>query len=248
MKEGHTASEISRDFVYAERPQQSPGWQLVRDIAETIALTLLMFLVIRLAVQDFQVEGYSMLPTLHDQQFVLVDKLSYFFGAPQRGDVIVFEYPHDHTQNYIKRIIGLPGDRIAVAADGTVSVNGVTLTEPYVNDLDNPYGDVTRVLGAHQFFVLGDNRGASSDSRDWGVVDRSEITGKASLIYWPLSALHFLPNENMVFAHVATAPSTVNVIALEAPNAQSDPLSLHLFLMLVPLAGALIATKSYLRH
>jgi signal peptidase I len=208
-KGGAMASDLSRDFDYAERPKHSPTWQLARDIGETIILTLIMFLVIRLAVQDFQVDGTSMEPTLQDRQFVLVDKLTYTFNAPQRGDVIVFEYPRDHHQNYIKRIIGIPGDKVYVAQNGTVSVNGVTLSEPYTNPSDNPYADHAPVtLDPNTYFVLGDNRGFSSDSRDWGSVSRGEIIGKATLVYWPLNVLHFLPNEQTVYSQVAVAPST----------------------------------------
>lgn len=203
------AADVSRDFEYAEKPKRSPGTQLAIDIGETIILTVLMFLVIRLAVQDFQVDGTSMVPTLQNNQFVLVDKLTYTFGQPSRGDVIVFEFPLNHQDDYIKRVIGLPGDRVYVSDNGQVSVNSVVLNEPYVNNLDNPYGEKSYVVGKDQYFVLGDNRGFSSDSRDWGLVNRSEIIGKATLVYWPVSVLHFLPNEQQVYAHVPQSTSSI---------------------------------------
>ena len=204
-------SDIVRDFAYEEKSRISPAWQLAIDIGETIILTVVMFFIIRLAVQNYQVDGTSMLPTLQNNQFVLVDKLTYVFSAPQRGDVIVFIYPNNHTLNYVKRIIGLPGDHVVVAQDGKVSVNGTVINEPYVNDLDNslyydehsPYLDVT--LAPHQYYVLGDNRGGSSDSRDWGPVPQNDIIGKASFVYWPFSAMHFLQNEHPVFASVPSA-------------------------------------------
>ena len=231
------ASDISREFEYSEEPKHSTNWQLLRDVGETIILTLLMFLVIRLAVQDFQVDGTSMVPTLQNTQFVLVDKLSYYFGSPQRGDVIVFEFPLDHTQNFVKRIVGVPGDRIDISAAGQVSVNGVPIQEPYVNDLDNPQGSITRIIGPDQYYVLGDNRGGSYDSRYWGIVHRNEIIGKASLVYWPLSAFHLLPDAHYVFARVSPAGSTSPV--------ESDPLA-GTFIFVLPVMIAVGARGRYL--
>lgn len=241
------SSNVSREFEYAEEPKQSSGWQLARDIGETIVLTLLMFLVIRLAVQDFQVDGFSMVPTLQDRQFVLVDKLTYFFSSPQRGDVIVFEYPRDHTQNYIKRIIGLPGDHVYVdSKTGQVSVNGTAINEPYVNNLGNPYGEVTLVLGANQYFVLGDNRAYSSDSRDWGPVKRSEIIGKASLVYWPFSALHFLPNERTIFTNITQGGNSNALDNKAVPT--TDPLAGLSFIVLLPFALTAAEARKLLRR
>ena len=222
-----TVSDIARDFAYEEKPRISPTWQLVIDIGETVILTVVMFFIIRLAVQDYQVDGTSMLPTLQNNQFVLVDKLTYVFSAPERGDVIVFIYPNNHTLNYVKRIIGLPGDHVVVAQDGKVSVNGTVINEPYVNDLDNslyfdehsPYLDIT--LAPHQYYVLGDNRGGSSDSRDWGPVPQNDIIGKAALVYWPFSAMHFLQNEHPVFTGVPLADTGAQPLhALAASNGE----------------------------
>ncbi|SRR5579884_1152979 len=231
------ASDISREFEYSEEPKHSANWQILRDVGETIILTLLMFLVIRLAVQDFQVDGYSMVPTLQNTQFVLVDKLSYFFGSPQRGDIIVFEFPLDHSQNFVKRIIGVPGDRIDITAAGQVSVNGVPIQEPYVNDLDNPQGNITRILGPNQYYVLGDNRGGSYDSRYWGAVRRDEIIGKASLVYWPLSAFHLLSDAHNVFARVSPEGNTSPL--------EGDPLA-GTFVFILPVMVAVGARGRYL--
>jgi signal peptidase I len=226
------SNDIARDFEYEDK-KPSPYWQLIRDVGETIILTLIMFLVIRLAVQDYQVDGMSMVPTLQDRQFVLVDKLSYSFGAPQRGDVIVFEYPKDHTQNYIKRIIGLPGDNVYVSPEGRVSVNGIVLTEPYISGYANPYPDHQPwVVAPDTYFVLGDNRGASSDSREWGLVNRSEIIGKASLIYWPLAAVHFLPDEQGVYSSVPPGKSLSSSLP-DATHPVND-VSLVSIMVLVP--------------
>jgi signal peptidase I len=176
--------------------------RMVREVLETITLTILMFMVFRFAVQNYRVDGHSMAPTLQDQQYILVDKAAYLFHPPQRGDIIVFAYPVDPTQDYVKRIIGIPGDRVQVDQNGVVSVNGVKLNEPYISASPDPYAPTNMVLRADQYFVLGDNRGDSSDSRVWGPVPRQNIIGKASVVYWPLTALHFIPGESAVFGAV----------------------------------------------
>src|SRR5947199_607862 len=107
-------------------------YRLVREVIETIVLTILMFLVIRLAVQNFNIDGHSMEPSLHDKELILVDKWSYLFHAPARGDVIVFVAPPHPDQDYIKRIVAVPGDTITIR-DTMVIVDGVTLKETYVD-------------------------------------------------------------------------------------------------------------------
>ncbi len=181
-------------------------YRLIREIIETITLTILMFLIIRFAVQNFRVDGMSMEPTLHNGEYILVNKAAYIFHAPQRGDVIVFEYPGDLQVDYIKRIISIPGDTISVV--GTkVTVDGVTLNEPYINpnDISNPFPPITnRVVGANEYFVMGDNRGNSSDSRQWGFVPQQNIIGEATFVYYPFNEGNFglLGNFSSVFAAV----------------------------------------------
>ena len=236
-------SDLSREFAYEEKPRISPQLQLVIDIGETIILTVVMFFVIKLAVQDYQVDGTSMVPTLQNYQYVLVDKITYDFGKPARGDIIVFEFPLDRSKNYIKRVIGLPGDHVMIDDAGQVSVNGVSISEPYVNDLDNSrYGMRDVVLGANEYYVLGDNRGGSSDSREWGVVPRSDIIGRATLVYWPLAQIHFLPDGHPPFNGVPASGSTV------VPNRSGDavvdqaatPFSALLLLSLTPLSAFVV--------
>ncbi|MBO0793297.1 MAG: signal peptidase I, partial [Ktedonobacteraceae bacterium] len=146
-------------------------YRLVREIIETIVLTILMFLIIRLAVQNFNVDGMSMEPNLHDKELILVDKWSYRFHAPNRGDVIVFVAPPNPAQDYVKRIIGMPGDIITIQ-DTTVFVNGKQLAEPYIDPArqGNPYAAIHPITNMKvppgAYFVLGDNRNGSSDSRD----------------------------------------------------------------------------------
>ncbi len=173
---------------------------LIREIIETIALTLLIFLVIRFAAQSFRVDGESMEPGLHTDEFVIVDKMSYLFQSPQRGDVIVFHYPLDTSKDFIKRIIGLPGDTIRITGSSVI-VDGQTLHEPYIS-LPFNFESKTLKLGSDQFFVMGDNRDNSLDSRSWGPLGRSYIIGKAVAVYWPVNDLELINTYSSVFAAI----------------------------------------------
>ena len=186
-------------------------YRLVREVIETIVLTVLMFLVIRLAVQNFNIDGHSMEPTLHNTELVLVDKWTYRFHTPARGDVIVFHAPPQPTQDYIKRIIGLPGDVITVQ-NTSVYVNGKLLTEFYVKPQNqgNPYPPITNlIIPQHDYFVLGDNRMGSSDSRDWGCVPQQSIIGRAAIVYWPLGQDNdgLLPNVTSAYDSIPASPA-----------------------------------------
>jgi signal peptidase I len=179
-------------------------WRLAREIIETIVLTVLMFVIINLAVQNYDVDGLSMEPTLHNQERIMVDKVSYRFHSPTRGDVIVFIAPPHPDLNYVKRIVGLPGDVITIKKT-TVILNGVTLAEPYVDPKrqGNPYPDVVNQrIPDNKYFVMGDDRVDSSDSRDWGFLPRDNIIGRAALVYWPLGQDNngFLANVTSVYA------------------------------------------------
>jgi signal peptidase I len=183
-------------------------YRLVREVIETVVLTILMFLVIRLAVQNFNIEGMSMEPSLHDKELILVDKWTYLFHAPARGDVVVFVAPPHPDQDYIKRVIAIPGDILTIR-DTTVIVDGVTLKETYVDPHRQGnvyvYKPVSNfVIPANEYFVMGDNRIGSSDSRDWGLLPRGNIIGRAALVYWPLGEGNdgFLPNVASVFDKV----------------------------------------------
>jgi signal peptidase I len=197
-----SAQEEREDYAYEDEQGEHRNFRLLLEVLETAVLTLLLFMVVRLAVQNFQVQGPSMMPTLQNSEYILVDKAVYYLHAPQRGDIIVFVAPPDPSTDYVKRVIGVPGDTVRVAPNGVVSVDGVALNEPYVADLDNPYPPNTWKLSANQYFVMGDNRGDSSDSRAWGPVPRQNIIGKASMVYWPYSDIHVLPNWANVFASV----------------------------------------------
>src|SRR5437763_15713427 len=127
----------------------------IRDILETVLLTLVIFLAVRLAVQNFRVEGSSMEPTLHTNEYLLVNKVPYVVGQPQRGDIVVLRFPLDTRRDFIKRIVGLPGEQVEVKG-GSVYVNGQALVEPYI--LQPPaYIYPPTTMPPAQFFVLGDN-------------------------------------------------------------------------------------------
>jgi signal peptidase I len=155
----------------------------VRDLV--VSVTVSAFIIIFL-YQPVRVEGTSMLPVLEDQDRLFINKIAYRVGDIHQGDVVVFQYPRDHTKSYIKRVIALPGDRIRIS-EGEVYVNGKALPEPYVpgrfaDDRSLP----ETVLRANEYFVMGDHRSISSDSRDFGPVDRELIYGKAVFVYWPM--------------------------------------------------------------
>lgn len=173
---------------------------LAREIVETLALTLVIFLVIHFTIQNYQVDGTSMESSLHNSQYVLVNKQAYLFQQPARGDVIVFVFPQDTTKDLIKRVIGLPGDTI-VTTSSTVQVDGVILNEPYVKV---PYNLEGRqwVVPPNNYFVMGDNRQFSDNSRYWGFVPKSYIIGKAVMIYWPISNWQFINTYSSVFTAI----------------------------------------------
>lgn len=175
--------------------------RLAREIIETIAVTLLVFLVVRFAVQSFRVDGPSMEPGLHTNEFVLVDKIAYLFSTPRRGDVIVFHYPLDTSTDFIKRVIGLPGDTIQTTSTEVI-VDGQVLHEPYISRPFN-FGSSAWKLGPDQYFVMGDNRDNSLDSRTWGPLDKSYIIGKAAVVYWPVSNWELINTFSSVFAAIS---------------------------------------------
>jgi signal peptidase I len=161
----------------------------LRDLVLSV---LLAFIVIVFLYQPVQVEGTSMMPRLENHERIFINKFVYRFEPIKRGDVVVFWYPLDTSKSYIKRVIGLPGEWVTVQ-DGRVLVNGKSLAEPYVppSYLDRQSYPPVRVEPGH-YFVLGDHRGSSNDSRVWGTVEQRYIYGKAAFVYWPLSQMGFV--------------------------------------------------------
>jgi signal peptidase I len=166
------------------------GWALIlywlRDLGVSVALAAVVILFL---YQPVKVEGTSMMPALADQERIFINKFSYRFGSIERGDLVVFWFPADTSKSYIKRVIGLPGDTVEIV-NGEVRVNGQPIEEPYVPGEYRDHGTMppVRVPPAH-YFVLGDHRSSSNDSRSWGTVHRSFIYGKAVFVYWPLERL-----------------------------------------------------------
>ncbi len=183
----------------ADEHEQQPTtssflWELVRIII--IAFVLMVGFRIFVA-EPFVVSGSSMVPNFHNKEYLVVDKIGYRLHEPVRGDVIVFKYPKDTSQYFIKRIIGLPGERVQID-DGKVVIfnsqhpDGVTLEEPYLPSNGSTFGKTDIVtLGSDEYYVLGDNRLASSDSRVWGILPKHNIVGRAWFRAFPLSEFGF---------------------------------------------------------
>ncbi len=161
------------------------------ELGKIVLIALAIIVPVRyFLVQPFYVKGASMEPTFHDHEYLLIDEITYRFSDPGRGDIVVLRYPRDPSQFFIKRIIGLPGERVEVQ-DGSViiydanNLNGFTLTESYLVSNLETYGDSTTTVGSDEFFVMGDNRTASLDSRSFGTVQRKYLVGRAWLRIWP---------------------------------------------------------------
>ena len=164
----------------------------VREIVITLVIVLVVFFAFHTALQSFRVDGSSMETSFHHGQYLLVNKLVYRFGSPDRGDVIIFKRPGGGSTPYVKRVVGLPGERVEVK-DGGVFINGCLLEEP---DYIPPtvQGSGTVVLQEDEYYVLGDNRAHSSDSRFWGAVPEENIIGKVWFSYWPVGHWGFSPS------------------------------------------------------
>jgi signal peptidase I len=154
-----------------------------RDLFISVAIS--MFIILFL-YQPVRVEGTSMLPMLQDQDRLFINKFAYRFEDIHRGDVVVFLYPQDHSKSYIKRVIALPGDDLRID-HGTVWVNGLALTENYVPiKYEDDRSQPEMIIPKGEYFVMGDHRSISSDSRDFGPVARPLIYGRAAFVYWPM--------------------------------------------------------------
>ena len=179
---------------------------LFRELIETIILGGLIFTLIQATVQNYQVEGSSMVPTLMPGECVLTNKMTYSYfdsggyfqqigkssshqnnkvfllGAPKRGDIVVFKYPYDLSRHFVKRVIATPGDQITIE-NGIVSVNKEVIYEPYINAQSSTSNMAPLILHAEEYFVLGDNRQSSNDSRAWGPIKNEHIVGSHWLSY-----------------------------------------------------------------
>jgi signal peptidase I len=177
--------ETQSETQYQPEPvlEQPANWKrFFLDILETIILAVVLYFGINAVSARVRVDGFSMRPTLQDGEYILVNKLAYKTGEPARGDIIVFVFPVNPQEDLIKRVIGLPGETVAVH-NGGVSVNGVPLAEPYI--ASPPAYDGDWIVPEGQLFVLGDNRNDSRDSHQWQFLPIENVIGKAVLIYWP---------------------------------------------------------------
>lgn len=176
-------------------PEKNPSvGSFLWELSRIVVIAFIIMVGFRFFVAEpFIVSGSSMVPNYHNREYLVVNKMSYRFNEPARGDVIVFKYPKDTSQYFIKRVIGLPGEKVKVE-NGKVFIyneqnpEGKSLNEEYLSNQDITFGKNDIVtLGSDEFFVLGDNRLASSDSRVWGVLPRHDIVGTAWLRVFPLN-------------------------------------------------------------
>ncbi len=172
----------------ASEPVKPPRFQSIVDLLHDLAIAVVVcVLLITYVVQAFKVQGTSMSPELRDGERILVNKFLYYFGDIARGDVVVFWYPEDPELSFIKRVVALPGETVEIRS-GAVLVNGTLIEEPYVAGANvDPRSFVAQEVRPGHFFVLGDNRKGSNDSRSWGLVPERYIYGKAFLRIWPPS-------------------------------------------------------------
>ena len=177
----------------AAMTERSGASSLLREVAEVLVLAIILYIGISFAVQAVHVEGLSMWPTLDDNNYLIANKIDYRLHAPQRGDIVILRPPASNSTDFIKRVIALPGEKLLIR-DGVVYINGHRLVEPYIPEAwtqDNsppPWstGDGA-VVPANQYFVMGDNRNRSQDSRFFGPISRDRIDGKAWFRIWPVN-------------------------------------------------------------
>jgi len=177
-----------------------PVWlSFTLEVLQTLILALVLYFLIDSVIARVRVVNISMLPTLRPGEFLMVNKLAYRFGDIERGDIIVFHYPQNPAEDFIKRVIGVPGDTVSVMK-GVVHINGQPVDEPYISDPPSYNGQW--IIPEGNVFVLGDNRNQSSDSHQWGNVPLENIVGRALVIYWPLENFEILTHPNLVQAAV----------------------------------------------
>lgn len=197
-------------------PEQQPGPQrprllgkrsLLREIVETLLLIIAIYTLVNLATARFMVEGRSMVPSFQGNEYLIVSRFDYQLGEPQRGDVVVFHYPNDPDRDFIKRVVGLPGEQVRLQ-QGQVLINGVPLQEPYIAALCSKPSceDAVWLLEQDQYFVLGDNRNASQDSSSFGPIGREYLIGRAWIKYWPPSEWGIIRHHDYAVEIPAEAP------------------------------------------
>lgn len=187
--------ELTPPEIAAEEKQSAGCLHFLIEFIETVLLAVVLFFGINAVSARIRVDGNSMYPTLLNGEFVFVNRLAYKLGRPSVGDVIVFRYPGDPKQDYIKRVIGRPGDTVAVQ-NGKVFVNGQELAEDYIAASPAYHGNWN--VPEKSLFVLGDNRNDSSDSHTWGMVPMDNVVGKAVFVYWPVRNWAIITHPDLV--------------------------------------------------
>ncbi|MCD4738669.1 MAG: signal peptidase I [Anaerolineae bacterium] len=167
----------------------SSSW--FQELLETLLLAIISFLVINAMTGRYKVHGQSMEPSLHDGQYLIASKVTYWLHPPERGDIVVLQPPTGGEIPYIKRVIGLPNDKVEIQ-NGRVWVNGIALNEPYISGPPSYHKEINVKEG--NYFVLVDNRNNSSDSHSWGLLPADNVIGKAVFTYWPLDSWGVTPH------------------------------------------------------
>ncbi len=200
-----TTEDTVEPVMIAEGKSPSVG-SFVWELARVVIVAFAIMLVFRLFIAEpFIVSGSSMVPNFHNREYLIVNKITYRLHSPERGDVIVFKYPKDTSQYFIKRVIGLPSEKVQIK-DGRVLVfngqhpDGLLLDEPFLSNDNVTFGrtDIT-TLGSDEYFVLGDNRQASSDSRVWGIMPKNDLVGKVWLRVFPLQQFGVIQHPQLNF-------------------------------------------------
>jgi signal peptidase I len=191
-------SQDQKNQVYFEQDNQSRLKKVLLYILEIIKIVIISLAIIipvrYFLIQPFYVKGASMEPNFYDHEYLIIDEISYRFNEPKRGDIIVFKYPRDTSQYFIKRVIGLPNEKIEVS-DGKITVynegnpSGVVINEIYLEEGLKTSGNETVTLGPDEYFVLGDNRPSSYDSRSFGPISRKLIIGRTWIRGWPFDKI-----------------------------------------------------------
>lgn len=203
----HEKNELryKQPLDYRAEPTEPSSWKtftaFAREAGETILMTIVIFFLIQMVVRNFRVVGTSMVNNLHDGQYLIIDKVTYNplltdivgIGGIQRGDVIVFEPPNRPEDDYVKRVIGLPGETVEVRY-GEVYINNERLPEPF-RPQTGSYNMPPVVVGPREVFVLGDNRNNSNDSHNWGTLPIENIVGRAWISYWPPDEWGYIPRD-----------------------------------------------------
>lgn len=209
-------TQVARPTNVAMREQRA---NLARELVETLLFIALVFLIMHVTVQTYNMPDLSMSPTVQSGQYILVNTQAFLLGGPSRGDVVVVDDPANPSQQMVRRVVGLPNETIEMSAT-QVLINGKPLNEPYISvqpgQVSNGYLVAPKHLGPNQYFVLEDNRGAvdlttksPADSRTFGVVPRGDIVGKVVLVFWPLHDVHWVASipatlpQHDALAHIA---------------------------------------------